>query len=281
VKIAEHDLDPAVDGGRTALADRIPALGSLVRRDRDRPDVLIVKAGSDHADEAIRALGRLLSTTVGTLLVQDAKGSLERDVFDRGQNDGPQRFSATNDAAPMHTDGMHVPGQHVPEYFSLTCIHPAASGGELAFVHLRDVLDALGARGDADRAARVLSHEHWFHTKGVDPEGRDSVQRRVLEKGQGGEQEIQYAREYIDLGHALPEAPDLTEEQLAVLARLDEVLADRTLWHGYRLARGDVALIDNRRVLHSRSAFVNDSALPARRMMRLWIRHSRDDRPQG
>lgn len=275
MKIEEHVLD-AASGASSALADRIPALRAVVRRTPDRPDVLVVRCGPDHTDDELRELGRAVSTAVGTLLTQDAAGSLERDVFDRGGASGPKRYSSSNQSAPMHTDGMHVPDQHVPEYFSLTCIHQAASGGELSFVHLADVLDAFG---DVDRAFRVLSREYWFHTKGVDPRGRDSVCRRVLEVGADGDYEIQYAREYIDLGHALPHAPDLDEEQRVVLARLDEILADRTLWHYYKLAQGDVALIDNRRVLHARSSFVDEPDRPARRIMRLWIRHGADGRP--
>jgi alpha-ketoglutarate-dependent taurine dioxygenase len=270
MKIAEHVLDPAGIRGEADIAGRIPALGSVMHGKPDRPDVLIVSSDPGQTDDELRDLGRALSLAAGRLLPQDAGGALERDVFDRHGPEGPTRYSASSVAAPMHTDGMHVPDQRVPEYFSLTCIRQATSGGDLALVHLRDVLGRLTAPGEADRAVRVLSREFWFHTKGVDPRGRDAVRRPVLEGGEDG-LVIQYAREYIDLGHAIPRAPDLDDEQLAVLDRLDRVLADRTRWHERRLGRGDVALIDNRHVLHSRSAFVDDPALPPRRMMRLWI----------
>lgn len=264
-------LDPVALGDDADLARRIPALGSMIRRERDRPDVLIVHSDPGQSDDSLRGLGRTLSLAIGRLLPQDAAGARERDVFERTTSTGPARYSASNVAAPMHTDGMHIPDQQVPEYFSLTCVHQAASGGELAFVDLPDVLSRLAASGDVSVALRVLAREFWFHTKGADPKGRHATRRPVLEGGDDG-YEIQYAREYVDLGHALPEAPDLDAEQVAVLDRLDQVLADRMSWHECRLDRGDVALIDNRHVLHSRTAFVNDPAQPPRRMMRLWIK---------
>lgn len=270
MKIAEHVLATAGDVSQADVTGLIPALGSMAGSGPDRPDVLIVSSDPGQADDELRGLGRSLSLAVGRLLPQDAESALERDVFDRHGPAGPTRYSASNVAAPMHTDGMHVPDQRVPEYFSLTCIHQAKTGGDLAFVHLRDVLGRLETLGEADRAVRVLSREFWFHTKGVDPKGRDAVRRPVLENGDGG-LVIQYAREYIDLGHAIARAPRLDDEQLAVLELLDHVLADQSSWHERRLGRGDVALIDNRHVLHSRSAFADDPALPPRRMMRLWI----------
>lgn len=270
MKIIHQVVDPAVIEDEAGLTQRIPALASMAHGAPDRPDVLIVSSHRGQTDDRIRDLGRALSLAIGRLLPQDAEGALERDVFDRNMSGGPVRYSSSSVAAPMHTDGMHMPDQHVPEYFSLTCIHQAVLGGKLAFAHLSDVLGQLTALGEADHAVRVLLGEFWFHTKGVGPKGEGAVRRAVMQRGDDG-YEIQYAREYIDLGHALSEAPGLDAEQLAVLDRLDQVLADQSLRHECRLARGDVALIDNRRVLHSRSAFMNDPALPPRRMMRLWI----------
>lgn len=274
--IVECRSDPTGHAGSTPatpheLARRIPGLGPIVRAEPDRPDILIVRAGADGGgtDAAVRRAGHALSRAVGSLLVQDAAGAVERDVFDRGQDPGPMRYSASRVAAPMHTDGMHMPDQDVPGYFSLTCLQPAASGGELSCVHLDDVLRTFAERAHAER---VLAREYWFHTKGVDPRGRMAVCRRVLETGRSGAPEIQFAREYIDLGHDLPHAPDLDAEALDVLAELDDILTRTDLHHSHRLDRGDVALIDNRRVLHSRTAFENEPGRSPRRMMRLWIR---------
>ncbi len=273
MRIAERAVDLRGQSGSAAIAaaelvEQVPELGLLVHATSERPDVILCRTGEDRCDEDLREAGRAVSRAVGRLLVQDAQGAIERDVFDRGPVGGPVRYSESNIDAPMHTDGMHMPDQAVPDYFTLTCIHPAAAGGDLSFVHLSDVLASFA---DPALTTSVLSGEYWFHTKGVDPYGREYVRRPILEKGADDTWEIQYAREYIDLGHDLPQAPPLDGTQQEVLAELDDILTRTGLQQRRRLARGDIVVIDNRRVLHARTAFENDPFRPPRHMMRLWI----------
>jgi len=262
------DLSSRTTISATELAEQIPELGLLARATSDRPDIVLCRAGRELCDEDLREAGRAVSRAVGRLLVQDAQGAIERDVLDRGTVNGPVRYSASNVEAPMHTDGMHMPDQVVPDYFSLTCIHPAAAGGELSFLHLSDVLASFA---DPARSTSVLSRDYWFHTKAVDPLGRESVRRPILKKGTDDACEIQYAREYIDLGHNLPQAPSLDNVQREVLKELDDILKRTELQHHRRLARGDVVVIDNRHVLHARTAFEDSPSQSRRCMMRLWI----------
>ncbi|MFT4083923.1 MAG: TauD/TfdA family dioxygenase [Nocardioides sp.] len=270
MRVIETELSTAE---RAALLAGEPAenviaeLAAMRAAAPDRPEVLIVHSVDDVSDDAIRDLGRAVSSGVGSFLVQDSAGSLDRDVIERAVS-GPARFSETAAAAPMHTDGMHMPDQPTPGYFSLTCLNSARRGGALSFVHIDDVLDGFT---EPDHAVRTLREPFYFHTKGVDPHGREWVVHPVLDDRRDGGHHVRYAREYIDMGHALSDAPDLAATAVSVLDELDDILSRGDLHRRARLRRGDVAVIDNEQVLHSRTAFENAAGDPPRCLMRLWL----------
>jgi hypothetical protein len=57
---------------------------------------------------------------------------------------------------------------------------------------------------------------------------------------------------------------------LADLNHLDTTLSAPRYRHGFLLARGDLRLIDNHRISHDRTAYVDAPGQP-RRKLRLWL----------
>ncbi len=87
-----------------------------------------------------------------------------------------------------------------------------------------------------------------------------------------GQPVFRYLRHWIEAGHAKAGEP-LSAEQRLALDVLDSVLARPELRAEFVLAPGDALFVNNRWILHNRTAF-EDHPEPERRrhLVRLWLR---------
>jgi alpha-ketoglutarate-dependent taurine dioxygenase len=87
----------------------------------------------------------------------------------------------------------------------------------------------------------------------------------------GGELVCRYLRHWIHVGHDRAGVP-LTAEQLWAFDALDEAAGDPTLRAEFSLEPGQMYFINNRWILHNRTAFT-DYPEPERRrhLVRLWL----------
>jgi alpha-ketoglutarate-dependent taurine dioxygenase len=223
------------------------------------PTDLARREGLDFALAVSRILGRVMP--------QDFHGEQVREVRDRGMDiatNPAARYSDTRFGGHLHTDGMHRPG-HIPDLFTLYCHRPAKEGGDFVFVHVDDVLARLG---DAPHVIEMLSG--WFHFDTRDTSGRfpRTVRRQIIEDGV----RINYLREYVESGHSTAGVPALTARQRAALDAVDRILADPALIRRARLDRGHLMIIDNRRLVHGRTDFIDfPDPENARLLFRTWI----------
>lgn len=262
---------------RRALLDGDSGNGDLVlacaeflagRRWTENGVVLLDDIPAGDEDDARRAL-RTLSRALGTLLPQDGAGQIIREVRYRGLAIGEGatgRYSDSREGGHLHTDGPHRAGRP-PEVFALLCVRQSAIGGALVLIEADRVVSML----DPD-TVEVLQQPFLFDQR---EEGTEPVPRRVLRGGDDGHWRFTYLREYIELGHRHHKAPALTARQRITLDRLDATL-DRLAGQdgGHRrikLRPGQVIIVDNRRLLHGRTAFRDDHPDHDRLMLRTWI----------
>lgn len=231
---------------------------------------VVIGCPEDLTLKDAKRLVRSLSHVLGAIMPQDYHGEQIREVRDRGADittSRSARYSDTRFGGHLHTDGMHRPG-HIPDFFTLFCHRAAVRGGDSVFVHVDDIVDRLRAY---DGVIDVLQQEFHFDSRDTSGIGLRTVRRPVLEPTKGG-MRINYIREYIQSGHAEPGVPPLTSDQLRALDAVDAILADTTLHRYARLHQGQLMVIDNRRLVHGRTDFV-DSEDPDRRrlLLRTWI----------
>lgn len=218
---------------------------------------------AELAEQEARAFLPSASALMGTLLPQDANGALLRDVRYRGVRLGEGatgRYSDSREGGSLHTDGPHLPGEP-PDYFTLFCVRQAAAGGGLILVHLDDILARL-----SPESVRTLRGVFQFDRRvahAADP----TVARPVLT-----DERISYLREYINLGHAHPGVPPLLPSQRSALDELDALLDGSAPRRSWKLAPGELAVIDNRTLCHGRTPFRDDADGTQRLMLRNWIR---------
>jgi alpha-ketoglutarate-dependent taurine dioxygenase len=234
--------------------------------------VVIESAGRDYDDRRRTLLYWLVGQALGGPVVQNVQGTLLYDVRDTGQDVRyGARFSVTNAESSFHTDASFF--DEVVEYVGLLCLWPARAGGLSQVVNGRTVCEELRKRCPATLA--VLGERfHVDRRGGTKPGEAPSAQFPVLSQDQAGPV-FRYLRYWIEAGHARAQQP-LTGAQLEALDMLDSVLNDPALRVEFTLHPGDMFFLNNRWVLHNRTAF-EDFPDPKRRrhLVRLWLEADR------
>ncbi|MEU1351096.1 TauD/TfdA family dioxygenase [Streptomyces sp. NPDC005786] len=245
-------------------------LQPYARRYLDGEPGCFVLTGLQHLDLAqSQAFALAASSALGDLLPQDSAGTLLREVRDRGMKLGEGatgRYSDSRTGGNLHTDSPHRPGS-VPDYFTLTCIHQAAVGGDLVLVRLPGLLERLGEHAGVLETLRRPVH---FDTRDDTPGAPRTTLRPVLE-ARHGKDHVHYLREYIEIGHRRPGIAPLTDAQVRAFDLLDGLLDSPELWSRGRLREGEMIFIDNRWTLHGRVEFQDLQGDHQRLMLRTWI----------
>lgn len=231
---------------------------------------LAIVEGIPVEDPALAArCATAVSSALGRLLPQDGAGQLVREVKYRGVKLGEGatgRYSDSREGGQFHTDGPHRPDT-APDWFALLCIRQARVGGGLILVPTGEIIRKL----DPDALA-VLQEPFLFDQR---EDGVPPVPRPVLVQQPDRQWHVNYLREYIELGHRHPLGTPLTDRQVHALDRFDQEVASAVANPDrieVKLAPGQLAVIDNRRLLHGRTTFGDDPQDRDRLMLRTWIR---------
>ena len=255
-------------------ADERAALGGYLavagrELDRGRGFVILdrLPVGRIPEREAV-AVYWLIGQLLGEPIVQNVQGTLLYDVRDSGQDVASgARFSVTNYESSFHTDNSF--GETVLDYVGLLCLKTARTGGVSQVVSGLAVVEAL--RRESPGSLEALCRPfHVDRRGGVREREAPTVLRPAIELG-GPVPLFRYLRYWIEAGHAKAGEP-LTAERREALDRLDAVLNRPALRAEFALEPGQVYLINNRWILHNRTAF-EDHPEPERRrhLVRLWL----------
>jgi len=230
----------------------------------------IIQAASDArlSSSDAQVLYWIVGQGLGRPFAQNIQGTLLYDVRDMGQDlTQGARFSVTNYESSFHTDNSF--GADVLDYVGLLCLQTAKSGGRSQVVSGLAVLAEL--RAHHPEALATLSRPFHVDRRGGVREGdTPTVQFPVLHAN-GDALLVRYLRYWIEAGHEKAGQP-LTPAQLSALDTLDEILCRPELRAEFNLKPGDMYFINNRWILHNRTAFEDHPELERRRhLVRLWL----------
>jgi alpha-ketoglutarate-dependent taurine dioxygenase len=260
------ELRPDADLAAAAAADVASIRAAL----EDGRGFLIVPAGEpgrfSHRRQAV--LYWLLGSLLGRPVEQNVQGTLLYDVRDTGQDVRyGARFSVTNAESTFHTDSSFM--ETVTDYVGLLCLNDAKAGGLSQVVSGYAVRDELLAREPA--AWAELTRLFHVDRRGGARPGEEPTARFPVFGDHPRGLLIRYLRYWIEVGHEKAGVP-LTAGQLAALDALDRVAGDPRLRAEFALRPGDMVFVNNRWVLHNRTAY-EDHPEPDRRrhLLRLWL----------
>jgi alpha-ketoglutarate-dependent taurine dioxygenase len=255
-------------------ADEKEALGAYVAAakhdlERGRGFVVLDRLPISQVPEpeAI-ALYWMIGQLLGEPVAQNVQGTLLYEVRDTGQDVARgARFSVTKYESSFHTDNSF--GETVVDYVGLLCLKTARSRGVSQVVSGLTAVAVL--RRERPKSLKTLCRPFHVDRRGGVREGEaPTVLRPAIECG-GPEPLFRYLRYWIEAGHEKAGEP-LTRLQRKALDRLDEVLNRPALRAEFSLGPGQVYFVNNRWILHNRTAF-EDHAEPERRrhLVRLWL----------
>ena len=236
---------------------------------------VILEIPGDHSAQDLTALYWLIGQALGEPANQNVEGTLLYDVRDTGKElSQGARFSVTSYESSFHTDASFA--DSVIDYVGLLCLQTALSGGVNHIVSGHTVKQVL--QRENPEALDVLRQP--FHVErrgGVRPGESPTVARPVITDGRAGsasdrsEPIFRYLRYWIETGHEKAREP-LNAVQRAALDALDEVARRPELRVEFTLKPGQVLFINNRWLLHNRTAFVDHPEPDRRRhLVRLWL----------
>jgi alpha-ketoglutarate-dependent taurine dioxygenase len=218
-----------------------------------------------------RAIYWLLGSAVGAPFAQNVQGTLLYDVRDTGQTVAQgARFSVTNAESSFHTDNSF--GSEVVDYVGLLCLRAARAGGINQVVSAYTVHNILL---ESEREALETLYEpfHVDRRGGVQAGEAPTVLQPIFEWD--GEHLIaRYLRYWIEAGHEKAVQP-LTAKQVRALDILDQTLRQPGLSAEFALGAGEIWFMNNRWLLHNRTAFEDDPDPERQRhLIRLWLKAS-------
>jgi alpha-ketoglutarate-dependent taurine dioxygenase len=229
-------------------------------------------AGRRLAPAEARLLYGIVGQGLGQPVAQDVQGTLLYEVRDTGQEVAQgARFSVTHYESSFHTDSSF--GEEIVDYVGLLCLQTAKAGGRSQVLSGHTVYKELAAR-HAELLEMLMQPFHVDRRGGMRAGEAPTVQFPVIHQD-GLELAFRYLRYWIEAGHARAGRP-LTAAQLQALNLLDEITSRADLRVEFDLQPGQMFFINNRWILHNRTAFEDYPELERRRhLLRLWLRRAR------
>lgn len=219
-------------------------------------------------DEA-QAMYWLVGQLLGRPIEQNVQGTLLYDVRDTGQDvQYGARFSVTSAESTFHTDNSF--GDEVTDYVGLLCLRTAKSGGIDQLVSGYTLHNELAA--NHPDLLEILYRPFHVDRRGGVKAGEALTAKVPILRWDGQGLIYRYLRYWIEAGHEKVGEP-LTPVQVEALNCLDRTVRCPDSRVEFHLRPGQMLFINNRWILHNRSAFEDYPELERRRhYVRLWLK---------
>ncbi|MFH9942116.1 TauD/TfdA family dioxygenase [Streptomyces murinus] len=251
-----------------ALARRtMPRLSELAHSTAHRTETHIGTAVlrglpvADLAPDEIRGLYRALGAVMGTAVSQNTRGEYIADVRDYGNgglDNSAVRGHQTTSALRFHSDDGDLA--------LLLCVRPAADGGTSLIASAMTIYNEL-----LRRAPHLLGlYYNGFVYENRDEEDPPAYRNAVFGYYHGQLTCRYFLRDYVDSSPAVTQVPVSDLERHAL--DLFEALAARPgAATEYALRAGDLQLVNNNIVVHSRRSFSDGAEGGGRLLLRQWV----------
>jgi hypothetical protein len=228
-----------------------------------------------YTDEEATMLYWGIGAFFGATLPQNVKGDRVYSVRNEGQKIERDygtvgvRFSKTTEKLQFHTDSAPALMGNTPDIVSLLALQVARSGGESSLVSAQTLHNLL-RRLRPDHLARLYHPYHFDRSAELREDEPQTLLAPVFRYD--GALSVRYFRFYIPKGHEIAKAP-LGHAAIESLDFLDALANRKEFQVSFNMERGDMQFVNNRFILHSRTAF-QDYPEPERRrhLVRLWLK---------
>ncbi|MGW2085021.1 TauD/TfdA family dioxygenase [Streptomyces sp. NPDC001880] len=227
----------------------------------------------------VEQYGRAAASTVfwglgqhlGVPVSQNAAGHMLGHARDTGATlaDPATRGYQTRARLPFHTDGSDVLG--------LLCLRAARTGARTAVVSSAALYNAVLARRP-DLVER-LYRTHFLDRREEQSRGELPYSAVPFAFWNGGKLSVRYNRCYVESAQRFSDVPRLEPADVELFDLIDELAESPEFRLDIDFEAGDLLLLNNHAVLHSRTEYEDFSAPELKRhVLRLWLalRQGRD-----
>ena len=218
-----------------------------------------------------RKIHWLLMRTIGRPAAQKWNGEMIYDVIDTGLTPAAGngvRSSKSNARQIYHTDNaFNLP----PDYVALLCLQPAMTGGESGLISFDSVHNRL-----VEQHAKVLPrlYQPFLIDRQREHAPNDRLTSSVpVFEFDGEALRTRLATSVIRQGYAI-EGVEIDDDTGAAIAALDAITEAGGIGKTFDFARGQIQIVNNRRIGHRRTAYT-DWPEPERKrhLVRIWLRN--------
>lgn len=168
----------------------------------------------------------------------------------------------TNARLAYHTDSSDIVG--------LLCYKPGKSGGLSSIVSSTTVYNEMVKR--RPDLVEVMMHPFQRTRWGEIPEGKRAWAELPVFMPHQGRLIVHYVRSAIRKGQLIKGVKALTDKQIEALDFFDNLTGDSEIHLDMEFRPGDIQLLCNHSILHSRTAFLDyDEPEKRRHLLRLWL----------
>jgi len=205
-----------------------------------------------------------LGHQLGVPISQDADATLLGHVRDEGvsRSDPSVRLYRTRARQDFHTDGSDIVG--------LLCLQRAKSGGQSRIASSLAVYNEI-LRRRPDLVDVLYQPMYWDRNEEQSP-GEDPFFALPVFNEVAGNLRIFYIGWYIRDAQRHPQVPRLTDPQREALDLIESIANDPEFRLDMDFEPGDIQLLANAKILHSREAYEDhDDPDRRRHLLRLWL----------
>lgn len=201
----------------------------------------------------------------GHAVSNNKKGHLVGHIKDLGHDvtDPNTRLYATTAPQPFHNDASDV--------VSLLCLNNAPSGGLSSWSSSIAIHNKI-VTGAPELAQLLAAENEWFFDrKGEVPNGKEPYMMIPVFNYHQGRLFINWSSNYYFSSQRHEKIKDfLTPAHLEAIKMVDGLAACDEFRMDYLLQPGDIQLLNNHTIFHSRGGFIDDPQRP-RHLLRLWL----------
>jgi hypothetical protein len=256
----------------------MPACKSLMASVRETVDNGTGFAVVDRLD--VNGLGRDIATKIYWLLMSMAgrpvaqkwDGTLVYDVLDKGGKATPGsgvRSSTTNGGQGFHNDNaFNLP----PDFVALFCLQTAMKGGISGIVSFESVYNKL--LDEYHEVLERLYQPFHFDRQMEHAPDEDRVSLKPIFEVEGDALNVNFSPRLVEHGYQM-KGEELDLKTRAAIDALCQTTEIDNLCKRFEFQRGQIQIVNNRRLGHRRTAF-RDAEEPEdrRHLVRIWVRKS-------
>jgi len=271
--LEQHSGDANTIDVRTFDLPNCRALAERVRVQLDEEIGFAVIEGfplEDISHETAIKLYWLFASQIKRPVAQNWDGKMIWDVRDTGQKPAAGngiRSSQSNYGQSYHTDNCcALP----PEYVCLLCFQPAKEGGVSGLISFDTVYNML-LDNDHDLLPRLYQSFYFDRQRDFGPDDLPYSSHAVFEEYEG-QIFARFDTDQVRNGYVLAGVP-MDAESSHAIDRMFEVMETSDAGKLFDFRRGQIQIVNNRKIGHRRTAYVDWPELDRRRhLVRLWLR---------